>query len=87
MKAQAVEPASAKPVAKTQTVDPDTNMPIKRAEPVDPGVNSSIPRSQQVEAPPEPKEIRRAKPVRPADEIPDDQILRSTPPPASDFGD
>ena len=31
--------------------------------------------------------VRRAQPVHPADEIPSDQILRSTPPPAADLGD
>jgi hypothetical protein len=42
-------------------------------------------RAQPVEATPPPKEIRRARPVYPTDEIPSDQILKATPPPAADI--
>jgi penicillin-binding protein 1A len=69
MKAEPVESPTEKPVLKAERVDPEENKPILRAEPVTP--TSS------------PKEIRRAEPVHPTDEIPQDSILRPTPPPAS----
>jgi membrane peptidoglycan carboxypeptidase len=69
MKAEPVESPTEKPVLKAERVEPEENKPVLRAEPVTP--TSS------------PKEIRRAEPVRPSDEIPEDSILRPTPPPAS----
>ncbi len=69
MKAEPVESPTEKPVLKAERVEPEENKPILRAEPVTPA--------------PSPKEIRRAEPVRPSDEIPEDSILRPTPPPAS----
>jgi hypothetical protein len=44
-------------------------------------------KAQPVDPTPEPKEIRRAKPVYPTDEISGDQILKTTPPPPADLGD
>jgi penicillin-binding protein 1A len=61
-----------KPVLKAERVEPETTKPILRAEPVTPTPQRS------------PKEIRRAEAVRPSDEVPEESILRSTPPPASD---
>jgi len=86
LKAKAIEPDPDKPVAKAQ-VEPDPNKPVLKAEPVEPESTKRIPRAQPVEPTPQPKEIRRAQPVHPADEIPSDQILRSTPPPAADLDD
>jgi penicillin-binding protein 1A len=69
MKAEAVESPTDKPVLKAEPVQPEETKPVLRAEPVTP--TSS------------PKEIRRAERVHPSDEIPDDSILKPTPPPAS----
>jgi hypothetical protein len=44
-------------------------------------------KAKPVDPSPQPKEIRRAEPVRPSDTIPDDQLIKPSPPPASDFGD
>jgi penicillin-binding protein 1A len=70
MKAEAVETPTDKPVMKAERVEPEETKPVLRAEPVTP---TPSPR----------KEIRRAERVRPSDQIPDDSILRPTPPPAS----
>ena len=67
LKAEAVESPTDKPVLKAERVEPEETKPVLRAEPVTPA----------------PKEIRRAEPVHPSDEIPEDSILRPTPPPAS----
>jgi penicillin-binding protein 1A len=69
LKAEAVTPAD-KPVLKAERVEPEETKPVLRAEPVTP-------------TPSPQKEIRRAERVRPSDQIPDDSILRATPPPAS----
>jgi hypothetical protein len=59
---------------KAEPVELDPAKPVLKAQPVEPTA-------------PKPKEIRRAQPVHPADEIPDDQILKVTPPPPADLGD
>jgi hypothetical protein len=59
---------------KAERVEPETNKPILRAEAVTP---TPGPRNS-------PKEIRRAEPVHPSDEVPEESILRSTPPPPSE---
>ncbi|MFL6521313.1 MAG: PBP1A family penicillin-binding protein [Chthoniobacterales bacterium] len=69
MKAEAVETPAEKPVLKAEPVEPEEKKPVLRAEPVTPT--------------PARKQIRRAEAVHPSDEIPEDSILRSTPPPAS----
>ena len=69
MKAEPVESPAEKPVLKAEKVEPEETKPVLRAEAVTPT--------------PSPKEIRRAEPVHPSDEIPEDSILRPTPPPAS----
>jgi len=74
LKARPVEPEETKPILKAEAVEPDSTKPVLKAQPVEP-------------TPAKPKEIRRAKPVHPTDEIPNDQILKVTPPPAADFGD
>ncbi|MEP6698893.1 MAG: PBP1A family penicillin-binding protein [Verrucomicrobiota bacterium] len=74
LKAQAVEPDSEKPIRKAEPVEPESTKPILKALPVEPGEESSVP-------------VRRAQPVHPADEIPGEEILRSTPPPPADLGD
>lgn len=74
LKAKPVEPDETKPILKAEPVEPDSTKPILKAQPVEP--------TQQ-----KPKEIRRAQPVHPADEIPSDQILKPTPPPPADLGD
>jgi penicillin-binding protein 1A len=73
LKAKPVEPDLSKPAVKAETDLPDPTKPVLKAQPVNPT--------------PQPKEIRRAEPVHPADEIPADQILKPSPPPPSDFGD
>jgi len=74
LKAEAVETPAEKPVMKAERVEPETNKPILRAEAVTP---TPGPRNS-------PKEIRRAEPVHPSDEVPEESILRSTPPPPSE---
>jgi 1A family penicillin-binding protein len=74
LKAEAVATPSEKPVLKAERVEPETTKPILRAEAVTP---TPAPRNS-------PKEIRRAEPVHPSDEVPEESILRSTPPPASE---
>jgi penicillin-binding protein 1A len=73
LKAEPVEPDSTKPILKAEAVEPDSTKPILKAQPVDPT--------------PQPKEIRRAEPVRPADTIPEEQLLKPSPPPPADLGD
>jgi 1A family penicillin-binding protein len=80
-------PDPTKPILKAQPVEPDLNKPVLKAEPVELDSTKPILKAQPVEPTPQPKEIRRAKPVHPADEIPSDQILKSTPPPPTDLGD
>jgi hypothetical protein len=80
-------PDPTKPILKAQPVEPDPNKPVLKAEPVEPDSNKPILKALPVEPTPQPKEIRRAKPVHPADEIPSDQILKPTPPPPADLGD
>ncbi|MEY2584293.1 MAG: penicillin-binding protein [Verrucomicrobiota bacterium] len=70
LKAEAVETPTDKPVMKAERAGPEETKPVLRAEPVTP-------------TPSPQKEIRRAERVRPSDQIPDDSILRPTPPPAS----
>jgi hypothetical protein len=78
-------PDPTKPILKAQPVEPDETKPILKAEPVEPDSTKPILKAQPVE--PTPKEIRRAKPVHPTDEIPGDQILKPSPPPPADLGD
>ncbi|MEY2488917.1 MAG: penicillin-binding protein [Verrucomicrobiota bacterium] len=80
-------PDPTKPVLKAQPVEPDENKPVLKVEPVEPDSTKPVLKAQPVEPKQQPKEIRRAKPVHPADEIPSDQILKATPPPPTDLGD
>jgi len=82
-------PDPSKPVLKAKPVDPEETRPAPKAEAVEPPSTKPIPKAERVEQTPAPqkKEIRRAKPVHPADEIPRDQILKPTPPPPADLGD
>jgi 1A family penicillin-binding protein len=80
-------PDPTKPVLKAQPAGLDPSKPILKAEPVEPNSTKPILRAQPVDPTPQPKEIRRAEPVHPADEIPSDQILKATPPPPADLGD
>jgi len=86
-KAEEDMPDPTKPVLKAQPVEPDLSKPVLKAEAVEPESSKPILKAQPVEPTPQPKEIRRAQPVHPADEIPDDQILRPSPPPPADLGD
>ncbi|MEY2506398.1 MAG: penicillin-binding protein [Verrucomicrobiota bacterium] len=70
LKAEAVETPTDKPVMKAERAGPEETKPVLRAEPVTP---TPLPQ----------KEIRRAERVRPSGQIPDDSILRPTPPPSS----
>ncbi|MEY2564587.1 MAG: penicillin-binding protein [Verrucomicrobiota bacterium] len=81
-------PDPSKPVLKAKPVNPEETTPSPKAEAVEPESTKPIPRAERVVPTPTPKmEIRRAKPVHPADEIPSDQILRPTPPPPADPSD
>ncbi|HMG05865.1 MAG TPA: hypothetical protein VK581_10410, partial [Chthoniobacterales bacterium] len=80
-------PDPTKPVLKAKPVEPDETKPIPKAEAVEPDSAKPILKAIPVEPTPPNKEIRRAKPVHPADEIPSDQILKPTPPPPADLGD
>jgi penicillin-binding protein 1A len=75
-------PDPTKPILKAQAVEPGLDQSVLDAETVDPDTNKPILKAQPVE-----KEIRRAEPVRPVDEIPTDQILKPTPPPPANLGD
>jgi penicillin-binding protein 1A len=80
-------PDPTKPILKAQPADPDGNKPNVKTEPGELDPTKPILKAQPVDPTPQPKEIRRAEPVRPADTIPDDQLIKPSPPPASDFGD
>jgi penicillin-binding protein 1A len=81
-------PDPSKPVLKAKPVEPDETKPVLKAEPVELDSTKPILKAVPVEpTSPTPKEIRRAQPVHPADEIPSDQILKVTPPPPANPGD
>jgi penicillin-binding protein 1A len=81
-------PDPSKPVLKAKPVEPDETKPVLKAEPVELDSTKPILKAVPVEpTSPTPKEIRRAQPVHPADEIPSDQILKVTPPPPATPGD
>jgi 1A family penicillin-binding protein len=58
---------------------PDPTKPVLKAQPVAPAERPPVEQT--------PVEIRRAEPVRPMDQVPDADILKSTPPPSLDLGD
>ena len=62
-------PDPTKPVLKAQPVEPSDGKPVMKAQPVEPAAGKPV-------------EVRRAEPVRPMDEVPDDSILKNTPPQA-----
>jgi 1A family penicillin-binding protein len=76
-------PDPTKPVMKAEPVESPTEKPVLKAERVEPEETKPVLRAEAVTPTPGPKEIRRAEPVHPSDEIPEDSILRQTPPPAS----
>jgi hypothetical protein len=76
-------PDPTKPVMKAEAVETPTDKPVLKAEPVQPEETKPILRAEPVTPTPSPKEIRRAERVHPSDEIPEDSILKPTPPPAS----
>ena len=59
---------------------PDPTKPVLKAQPVTPADRAAAAAEQT------PVEIRRAEPVRPMDQVPQEQILKSTPPPTLDLG-
>jgi 1A family penicillin-binding protein len=62
---------------------PDPTKPVLKAEPVEPSDGKPVLKAQPVEpAAGKPVEVRRAEPVHPMDEVPDDSILKNTPPQA-----
>jgi penicillin-binding protein 1A len=87
MKAEPVVPDTTKPTLKAEPVVPEPAKPVKKAEAADLDPSKPILRAEPVTPTPAPKEIRRAQPVHPADEIPSDQILKPTPPPPSNPDD
>jgi len=69
------EPAQKEAAAKTDIKTTDDGKPILKAIPVEPQDEKPV-------------EIRRAQPVGPLDEVPDDSLLKAaTPPPGTDLGD
>src|SRR4051794_34244331 len=76
-------PDPTKPVLKAEPVETPADKPVLKAEPVSPEETKPVLRAEAVTPTPSPKQIRRAEAVRPSDEIPEDSILRPTPPPAS----
>src|SRR5207302_626505 len=82
------KPETEKPTSKVEENGlPDPTKPVKKAEPVDLDPSKPVLRAEPVTPTPAPKEIRRAQPVHPADEIPSDQLIKPTPPPPADLGD
>ncbi len=86
LKAEAVEPNGNRPPPKAEVVESPAEKPIPKAERVEPELTKPVLRAEPVTPTPQksPKEIRRAEAVHPSDEIPEDSILRPTPPPPSD---
>src|SRR5438067_2136952 len=80
-------PDPTKPVMKAEPVVPEPTKPIKKAEAVDLDPSKPVLRAEPVTPTPAPKEIRRAEPVHPADEIPSEQPIKPTPPPPADLSD
>jgi 1A family penicillin-binding protein len=80
-------PDPTKPVLKARAVEPESTKPVLKAEPVEPEPTKPILKAQRVDPSPQPKEIRRAEPVHPADEIPGERLLKPSPPPPADLGD
>ncbi|PYL65818.1 MAG: hypothetical protein DMF25_02270 [Verrucomicrobia bacterium] len=69
------EPVQKEAAAKTDIKTTDDGKPILKAIPVEPQDEKPV-------------EIRRAQPVGPLDEVPDDSLLKAaTPPPETDLGD
>jgi penicillin-binding protein 1A len=71
------QPEPEKEAAEKQKIDdqtPESGVPIKKAIPVEPQEKKSV-------------EIRRAEPVGPLDEVPDDSLLKAETPPPTDLGD
>jgi len=61
---------------------PDPSKPVMKAQPV-----TDADRAAAAAAAETPVEIRRAQPVRPMDQVPDNEILlKPTPPPTLDLG-
>jgi penicillin-binding protein 1A len=76
-------PDPTKPVLKAEPVETPADKPVLKAERVSPVETKPVLRAEAVTPTPPPKQIRRAEAVHPSDEIPEDSILRPTPPPAS----
>ncbi len=74
---EAVAPAQSSGTAAENGL-PDPTKPVLKAEAV---VPAATPAPEET-----PVEIRRAQPVRPMDQVPDSEILKSTPPPSLDLG-
>jgi penicillin-binding protein 1A len=68
------QPEPEKEVAKIDNQTPESVAPIKKAIPVEPQEEKPV-------------EIRRAEPVGPLDEVPDDSLLKAETPPPTDVGD
>ena len=71
------QPEPEKEAAEKQKIDdqtPESGVPIKKAIPVEPQQRKPV-------------EIRRAEPVGPLDEVPDDSLLKAETPPPTDPGD
>jgi membrane carboxypeptidase/penicillin-binding protein len=71
------QPEPEKEAAEKQKIDdqtPESGVPIKKAIPVEPQERKPV-------------EIRRAEPVGPLDEVPDDSLLKAETPPPTDLGD
>jgi 1A family penicillin-binding protein len=82
MKPKSLEPEKTLSTDSQDPVMPDPSKPVLRAKAVESPLSKPM-----LEPNPDPheKEIRRAQPVHPTDEIPADQILKATPPPPADL--
>jgi hypothetical protein len=78
-KIETTAPEDSKPASAAENGLPDPTKPVLKAQPVTPADKAAA--AEQT-----PIEIRRAQPVRPMDQVPDGDLLKSTPPPSLDLG-
>jgi penicillin-binding protein 1A len=79
-KVETPAPEKLETTSATENGLPDPTKPVLKAQPVTAADRAAAAAEQT------PVEIRRAEPVRPMDQVPQEQILKSTPPPTLDLG-
>jgi len=87
LKAEAVQPDANEVAPKAEAAEPSATKPIPRAERAELDASKPVLRAVPVTPTPAPKQIRRAEPVHPSDRVFPEEILKSTPPPPSNFRD